>query len=198
MTREKLKAAALPLFARNGYEGTSLSDIAAQVGIKKPSIYAHFSGKEELFLEVCADIFTADYEHARRLLHVEDTKSTEQRLRTILYALCRRYIENGDEAMLLKRAMLFPPDGLGERIRDQFLTSEHALSDVLRIIFREGIRRKEVREENMSHLLAAFYCLLDGLFTQIFYYGKDELESRFEGVWKLFWAGVRQPDSTNT
>ena len=40
-TRERIMEAALRLFARNGYPGTSMSDIAAQLGITKPALYKH-------------------------------------------------------------------------------------------------------------------------------------------------------------
>jgi AcrR family transcriptional regulator len=40
---------ALKLFWRKGYEGTSLSDLTATLGITRPSLYAAFGNKEELF-----------------------------------------------------------------------------------------------------------------------------------------------------
>ncbi|ACB94549.1 TetR/AcrR family transcriptional regulator [Beijerinckia indica] len=40
---------ALALFWRNGYEGTSLADLTEALGITKPSLYAAFGNKEELF-----------------------------------------------------------------------------------------------------------------------------------------------------
>lgn len=42
MRKEEIKQAALTLFANNGFEGTSLADIAGVVGLKKQSIYSHF------------------------------------------------------------------------------------------------------------------------------------------------------------
>lgn len=54
MTANRIKAVALSHFARYGYEGTSLANIAQDVGIKKPSIYAHFKGKEELYF-ICLE-----------------------------------------------------------------------------------------------------------------------------------------------
>lgn len=40
---------ALEVFWRNGFDGTSLSDLTAATGINKPSLYAAFGNKEELF-----------------------------------------------------------------------------------------------------------------------------------------------------
>lgn len=42
---------AMLLFWRHGYEGTSLSDLTAAMGVTAPSIYAAFGDKRRLFLE---------------------------------------------------------------------------------------------------------------------------------------------------
>ena len=43
---------ALEVFWRKGYDGTSLSDLTEAMGINKPSLYAAFGNKEQLFLKV--------------------------------------------------------------------------------------------------------------------------------------------------
>jgi AcrR family transcriptional regulator len=47
--RTRILAAATRLFARQGYEGASMSAIAAGAGITKPVLYDHFVSKEALF-----------------------------------------------------------------------------------------------------------------------------------------------------
>jgi AcrR family transcriptional regulator len=51
-TRDVLVEAATEVFARRGYEGASLEEIAEAAGFTRGAIYKHFSGKEELFFAV--------------------------------------------------------------------------------------------------------------------------------------------------
>ncbi len=50
---EQALEAAIGLFWSKGYEGTSLSDLTEAMGINRPSLYAAFGNKEELFRRAC-------------------------------------------------------------------------------------------------------------------------------------------------
>jgi AcrR family transcriptional regulator len=51
-TREALLDAAAMVFARRGFQGASLDEIAEEAGYTRGAIYKHFADKEELFQEV--------------------------------------------------------------------------------------------------------------------------------------------------
>ena len=48
-TERNILAAALQVFARSGYSGTSMDGIAAEAGLTKPTLYEYFDSKEHLF-----------------------------------------------------------------------------------------------------------------------------------------------------
>jgi AcrR family transcriptional regulator len=48
--REQLLAVGLEVFARQGFHGTSMNDVADAAGVTKPVLYQHFASKRELYL----------------------------------------------------------------------------------------------------------------------------------------------------
>ncbi|AXI08490.1 TetR/AcrR family transcriptional regulator [Oceanobacillus zhaokaii] len=51
-SKEKIRAAAMELFIKQGYYTTSISDIAKQAGISKGLLYSYYKGKEMLLSEM--------------------------------------------------------------------------------------------------------------------------------------------------
>jgi AcrR family transcriptional regulator len=54
MKREAVLSAAAALIGRNGYNGMSLSDLASELNVTKPTLYHYVGSKEELFSEIVA------------------------------------------------------------------------------------------------------------------------------------------------
>jgi AcrR family transcriptional regulator len=52
MTRQHLLDAAAIVFARNGFHGSTLDEVAATAGFSKGAVYSNFKSKDDLFLEL--------------------------------------------------------------------------------------------------------------------------------------------------
>jgi len=60
--RRAVEEAARETFVERGYEGASVDEIARRAGVSKPTVYAHFGAKEDLFVHIlegyCARLLT--------------------------------------------------------------------------------------------------------------------------------------------
>ena len=63
-TKERILETALELFAQSGYLGTSMSDIAKQLGITKAALYKHYASKQEILDRIVQRMNDMDYERA--------------------------------------------------------------------------------------------------------------------------------------
>lgn len=53
-TRIEILELSIPLFAKYGYDGVSMRDVAAAIGLTPAALYYHFTDKEQLYLDVMA------------------------------------------------------------------------------------------------------------------------------------------------
>lgn len=51
-TEDRIMEAALELFVRNGFHGTSIDNIMSKVQLTKGAFYSHFTGKNDLFMRL--------------------------------------------------------------------------------------------------------------------------------------------------
>ena len=74
-TKQKILGKALELFSTQGYDSVSVGEIAKAVGIKAPSLYNHFPGKQAIFdaiVESTAAQYEADTDKID--IHVQNAK----------------------------------------------------------------------------------------------------------------------------
>ena len=62
-TKETILEESLDLFSVNGYEATSISQIADAVGIRKASLYSHFANKQDILDHVIEMVLDGYYRH---------------------------------------------------------------------------------------------------------------------------------------
>jgi AcrR family transcriptional regulator len=190
MSATKITSAALHTFALKGYEGAALSEIAKQVGVKTPSLYAHFRSKQEMFLTVY-ELVLQEYAHRlEQRLQASQQEAMEQRMFQLLKDSCSHELLSEHQMSFLKRTLLFPPDFLEEELRQRFIAVEQKLSEQLLSIFAAASAAGEIPTVSASEALTSYYCLMDGCFMQSFLYGRELFEQRLPAIWRIYWRGL--------
>lgn len=72
-TKENILHTALRLFARDGYEAASVSDIARELGMTKGALYKHYKNKRDIFDSIVERIYQIDVERAKKYGVPEET-----------------------------------------------------------------------------------------------------------------------------
>ena len=72
-TKEKILSVSLELFAKNGYEAVSVSDIAGALGMTKGALYKHYKNKRDIFDSIVKRMYEIDAERSREYGVPENT-----------------------------------------------------------------------------------------------------------------------------
>lgn len=101
--RRAITEAAVELFMRHGYLGTSMDQIAAVAGVSKPTVYKHFPDKEQLFTQiVLGTLDQAGDPFRAELAALAETSQLEEDLRQ----LARRYVATVTRPIVLRLRVL--------------------------------------------------------------------------------------------
>src|ERR1700730_18037941 len=101
---DAIAAAALVLFARDGYERTSVDAIASEAGVSKLTVYSHYGDKENLFLLILHETHDTMRERVsdivdRNLRDVDDVRSA---LTTCIREIVRTITHAPERATLVR------------------------------------------------------------------------------------------------
>jgi TetR/AcrR family transcriptional regulator, cholesterol catabolism regulator len=138
--REELTRIAARLFAEKGYQGTSVADLAGELGVQKPSLYHHIASKEDMLWEVASS--GAGAFHAA-LDGVPAELSPGERIRLALRAHLAVVAGQLDVATVWVREWRYLE---GER-RERFVAERRRYEERVRELFREGVEGSELRTD---------------------------------------------------
>lgn len=141
-TKEKIFEVALDLFSKKGYDSVSLREIADEVGIKKSSIYSHYSSKEEILMSIF-EYFTDLFEN-NVFVNDEDNNLSE------------------DNEVLLQNPEIFYHKG-SEAIK-QMLSEERNLK-IWKLIFIQMNYNKTIRSYFQNEVLVKPLTFWEDFFT---------------------------------
>jgi AcrR family transcriptional regulator len=191
LTKNKLKEVAMRLFGEKGYEGTALSEIAKEVGVKTPAIYAFFENKEDLFMTVFREAMLSYNTYIQELSEDQKVLSAKESLRGILSRQYQFYQQSPEASKIVLRYVVFPPGFLKETIEEAFLASDAILTKIIEQFISQGMEEGVIRDKSVQLLVDAFLNLMDGLSMQYFYYtSKGIYERKLNHAFEMYWNGA--------
>ena len=162
-TKEKILHEALNLFSEKGYSDVYVGDIAAAVGIKAPSLYKHFKGKQEIF-DSCVEKFSERMTQIRNELLLPDTPGSDESYKTA-------DIEKITE-FAIGLFMFYWKDDIASKFRKMLMIERYRNPDLNRIfeelfvngavayeekIFAELIADEVIKKEDPHIIAVRFY-----------------------------------------
>jgi AcrR family transcriptional regulator len=194
-TRERLLAAARTVFARSGFHGASVEEIASEAGFSTGALYSNFDGKQDLFLAVME---RAIEEHAREITAAVAARSSVAERATGGARQWMRMIEREPEVLLL--FVEFWAYGVRDRkVRAQVAAQFARVRQLLTTLIADGVRDFGLQLDIPAEQLAvAIDALADGIARQKLADPDavpDELMGR---ILSLLFAAVTRPVRTDT
>lgn len=156
-TAQRIIESALELFARHGYAGVSVRDIAERAGVKKALVFYHYENKAHLLDQLLEHYYTS-YQQALRV-GAQPEGSLTERLHRLLDANLDFIEENLDYVRLVQVEVAYEGENL-ESIRTGIALLYNAAAKVL-----EG----HVAENGplaLRHLFVSFSGMINTYFLQ--------------------------------
>ena len=151
--REQIVSVALATVATHGVRGTTLTRIAAGVGITYPALYAHFRNRNEILI-AALDLLFERIRETRRLTCRENAL---EHLREMGLAHTRLVAsaEQGFVFPLFEFIAASPEDELREALRTREMVLVEELADIARRGQREGTIKKDADPEQIAWMFVS-------------------------------------------
>lgn len=128
--REAIVTAAAGLYARRGYPGASISDLAKACASSKSLVYHYFPSKDDILYEVMAAHLDALVDAAREAMGAGDAR---ERLRALTLAFMRLYVDAQDSHKVLLNEL----DNLPKERRAEVVGKQRRIIGTVESLIRE-------------------------------------------------------------
>ncbi len=154
LKRTRILDAAIKLFSSNGYEQTSIEELAREAGVGKGTVYSYFHNKRAIVKAFCDDIL----EYARSELAAKTSPDTalKEQLMVIFLADFKYVAENREFSRVFLQEKVFPKQGSSK----EDLEMQDSYFELLYPIYQRAQERGELRKElELLHISGHFYAL---------------------------------------
>ncbi len=128
--RREVVDAAARLFAERGYDGTSISDLAAATGLAAGGLYHYIEGKDDLLIAICDELLEPLLERARAIVAAEAPPVTQ--LRDLVEAWVAHVVAHRHHMLVFtQERQAIERQARWRRVRSQRRAFEKILDDVL-------------------------------------------------------------------
>lgn len=185
-TRDAILQAALKLFTRQGYEHTSIDQLAKAAGIGKGTVYTYFPTKSEIFLAFCEEQLA--YVHQELAVRTNSDAPLLDQLLTLFQGEFRFVSRNREFGRILLRETVFPKDLTGKPSRE--LDAKYL--DLLAGIFKKAQDRGELRTDLELILVSGHFYALYLMTVSGWYMGRLHTEEDVRMAMEMLFAQALQ------
>jgi AcrR family transcriptional regulator len=161
--RENILRAALELFSKKGYNGTSIDAIATKVGITKGAIYWHF--KDKLALYDAVDSYSSEQWDKKVTKPISKISDPKRKLKSLIentFDFCQK------NPMIFDFMMTFleGPLALQSRMRKKVIGSYAGERAIIAGIISDGIKQRQFKNVDPMTFAAFLVGATDGILIQ--------------------------------
>ena len=184
--REQILDVALEVFARSGFHGSSMNDVADAAGVTKPVLYQHFDSKRELYQALLDEVGNRLLRSiAKAVAEATDGKSQTE----LGFQAYFRWVSDDHDAFLLLFGSGSRRDGeFASAVRRITAEAAEAIAPLIAVDIDESHRK------TLAHALVG---LAEGASRRLVERGDEfDADEIAREVSALAWAGLRavQPD----
>jgi AcrR family transcriptional regulator len=149
--KERLLRVATRLFARHGFEGTSVQDIVDAAGVTKGAMYHYYDSKDDLLYEVYHKLLSMQTSQLEAIAAGPGTP--EERLRAAAVDVVQTSLDNLDDMIVFFRSLHMLPADRQAQVR----ADRRYYQDKFRALVDEGVAAGTFRSDVPSDIVVHYF-----------------------------------------
>ena len=161
-TKERILAAALEMFSKNGYTGTNIRELSASLGLVKSGVYKHYESKEAIWNALLDEMIAYYGEHFGSPEHLPPVPNSLEELTRLTMQMVNITVH--DEKIIMTRKVLTLEQFRDARARE--LATKHfltGLTDIFTRIFTGMMDKGLLRKDDPKMLAFAYTAPISAL-----------------------------------